>query len=213
MDHAAQMVGTEAPPKKAAPPETQAEAEEPDAASCDYCGGPAAAAVYCRADAARLCLPCDRHVHAANGVCSRHARAPLCSDCRAAGAVFRRASAEGLFLCSDCDFGRQRRDGGAGEPALHDRCAVQPYNGCPPASDLAALLGVPLFDKPDGADGWWNFLEEPQVLSLEDLIVPTTPWHGFQPLLNPSSPKVDSSSDEMIYSSHCPLSDSIVTLI
>jgi hypothetical protein len=25
---------------------------------------------------------------------------------------------------------------------------------------------------------------------LEDLIVPTTPWHGFQPLLNPSSPKV-----------------------
>jgi hypothetical protein len=46
MDHAAQMVGTEAPPKKAAPPETQAEAEEPDAASCDYCGGPASAAVY-----------------------------------------------------------------------------------------------------------------------------------------------------------------------
>ena len=58
------------------------------AATCDYCGT-AAAAVYCRADSARLCLPCDRLVHGANGVCSRHARAPLCADCRAAGAVFR----------------------------------------------------------------------------------------------------------------------------
>jgi hypothetical protein len=197
LDQRHQLVGTEPDPpgeeeapKKSAPRE--AEAEEAGAetdASCDHCGGPAAAAVYCRADAARLCLPCDRHVHGANGVCSRHARAPLCADCRAAGAVFRRASAEGRFLCSDCDFGRQR---GAGESPLHDRCAVQPYTGCPPACELAALLGVPLFDKPVGAegDGWWSIWEEPQVLSLEDLIVPTTPCHGFQPLLNPSSPKV-----------------------
>uniref|UniRef100_A0A0A9EF57 CCT domain-containing protein n=1 Tax=Arundo donax TaxID=35708 RepID=A0A0A9EF57_ARUDO len=174
--------------KKAATP---GEADAGTEAGCDYCGG-VAAAVYCRADAARLCLPCDRHVHGANGVCSRHARAPLCADCRAAGAVFRRASLAaggGLFLCSDCDFGRHR-DGGADQPALHDRCAVQPYFGCPPANELAALLGVPLFEKPpaDG-DGWWNIWEEPQVLSLEDIIVPTTPCHGFQPLLTPSSPK------------------------
>ncbi|TVU47049.1 hypothetical protein EJB05_06627, partial [Eragrostis curvula] len=200
------VVGSEPPgqeeeveeePKKS---EAEAEAEAAEAgggggaeASCDYCSG-AAAAVYCRADAARLCLPCDRHVHGANGVCSRHARAPLCADCRAAGAVFRLAAAGGLFLCSDCDFGRQqRRDAGAAgpDPPLHDRCAVQAYTGCPPASELAALLGVPLFDKPAGAesDGWWNIWEEPQVLSLEDLIVPTTPCHGFQPLLTPSSPK------------------------
>jgi hypothetical protein len=134
-------------------------------------------------------------VHGANGVCSRHARAPLCADCRAAGAVFRGASAEGRFLCSDCDFGRQR---GAGEPALHDRCTVQPYTGRPPACELAALLGVPLFDKSVGADGdgWWSIWEEPQVLSLEDLIVPTTPCHGFQPLLNPSSTKVVSTSND-----------------
>jgi len=158
-------------------------------AACDFCAG-LPAVVYCRADSARLCLPCDRHVHGANGVCSRHARAPLCADCRAAGAVLRRASSA-AFLCSNCDFGRHRDGAGGGEPALHDRCAVQPYSGCPPATELAALLGVPLFDKPAAEDGgWWNIWEEPQVLSLEDLIVPTTPCHGFQPLLTPSSPKV-----------------------
>jgi len=176
--------------KKSAPGDAEAgDGAAAEAASCDYCGA-AAAAVYCRADAARLCLPCDRHVHGANGVCSRHARAPLCTDCRAAGAVLRRASSA-AFLCSNCDFGRHRDGAGGGEPALHDRCAVQPYSGCPPATELAALLGVPLFDKPAAEDGgWWNIWEEPQVLSLEDLIVPTTPCHGFQPLLTPSSPKV-----------------------
>ncbi|CAN6312769.1 unnamed protein product [Urochloa humidicola] len=185
--------------KKAAPGEAEPAdgGDGAEAASCDYCGG-AAAAVYCRADAARLCLPCDRHVHGANGVCSRHARAPLCADCRATAAVFRRA-ASAAFLCSNCDFGRHRDGGGGGgEPALHDRCAVQPYSGCPPAIELAAILGVPLFDKPAAEDGgWWNIWEEPQVLSLEDLIVPTTPCHGFQPLLTPSSPKNRSiSADE-----------------
>ncbi|KAK3151619.1 hypothetical protein QOZ80_3AG0248220 [Eleusine coracana subsp. coracana] len=205
MDRPEQLVvGSEPPGEEAGPKKVEAEADPEAAASCDYCGGPAAAAVYCRADAARLCLPCDRHVHGANGVCSRHARAPLCADCRAAGAVFRRASsssAGGVFLCSDCDFGRHRGDQPPAAP-LHDRCAVQPYTGCPPAGELAALLGVPLFHKPVGADGgggdgWWNIWEEPQVLSLEDLIVPTTPCHGFQPLLQPSSPKNRSiSSDE-----------------
>ncbi|CAN6295104.1 unnamed protein product [Urochloa humidicola] len=182
--------------KKAAPGEAEPAdgGDGAEAASCDYCGG-AAAAVYCRADAARLCLPCDRHVHGANGVCSRHARAPLCADCRATAAVFCRA-ASAAFLCSNCDFGRHRDGGGGGggEPALHDRCAVQPYSGCPPATELAAILGVPLFDKPAAEDGgWWNIWEEPQVLSLEDLIVPTTPCHGFQPLLTPSSPKKNRS--------------------
>ncbi|KAL5217149.1 hypothetical protein ABZP36_017833 [Zizania latifolia] len=163
------------------------------AATCDYCDG-AAAVVYCRADAARLCLPCDRHVHGANAVCSRHTRAPLCAACGAAGAVFRRAATD--FLCSNCDFVRHR-DGRHGDQApLHDRCMVQGYTGCPSAHDLAALLGVVEFEKPAaGDDGWWAIWEEPQVLSLEDLIVPTTSCHGFQPLLTPSSPKKQTSPD------------------
>jgi hypothetical protein len=81
---------------------------------CDFCAG-MPAVVYCRADSARLCLPCDRHVHGANTVCTRHARAPLCA-------------APGGFLCGDCDF--------------EDRAAVQGYTGCPSIRDLAAILGV-----------------------------------------------------------------------
>ncbi|CAM0873183.1 unnamed protein product [Alopecurus aequalis] len=160
--------------------------------ACDYCSG-ARAVVYCRADSARLCLPCDRLVHAANAVCSRHARAPLCAACRATGAVFRHAAAG--FLCSNCDFSRNRD--GDRSPLNNDRCTVQAYTGRPTAHELAVLLGVPDFEKPAAAradEGWWDIWDEPQVFSLEDLIVPTTSCHGFQPLVTPSSPK--SSPDE-----------------
>jgi hypothetical protein len=66
--------------------------------------------------------------------------------------------------------------------------------GCPLFWSIdfsTVILRVPLFDKPTAEDGgWWNISEGLQVLSLEDLIVPTTPYPGFQPLLTPSSPKV-----------------------
>jgi hypothetical protein len=174
------------------PPATNKEEELPAGVACDYCSE-ARAAVYCRADSARLCLPCDRLVHAANAVCSRHARAPLCAACLSAGAVFRHgahgSSGGAGFLCSNCDFGRTR-DGG---PLGSDRCTVQPYTGRPTAHDLAAVLGVPDFEKPKAAradEGWWDIWDEPHVFSMEDLIVPTTSVHGFQPLVTPSSPKV-----------------------
>ncbi|CAL5085312.1 unnamed protein product [Urochloa decumbens] len=159
----------------------------PSPACCDFCAG-LPAVVYCRADSARLCLPCDRHVHCANTVSTRHARAPLCAACRAAAAAFRRGA--GGFLCADCDFeeGRQHRDG---DPTpIHDRGAVEGYAGCPSIAELAAVLGVAGCEKADG-DGWWWWpaWEEPQVLRLEDVIVPTTSCHGLQPLLAPSSPK------------------------
>nr|CAB3455259.1 unnamed protein product [Digitaria exilis] len=40
---------------------------ETPAPACDFCTG-SPPVVYCRADSARLCLPCDRHVHGANTV-------------------------------------------------------------------------------------------------------------------------------------------------
>jgi hypothetical protein len=56
--------------------------------SCNYCDE---AALHCRADAARLCVACDCHVHAANVLSRKHVRAsflrapespgPLCADC------------------------------------------------------------------------------------------------------------------------------------
>ncbi|KAL6657411.1 hypothetical protein ACP70R_005191 [Stipagrostis hirtigluma subsp. patula] len=162
-------------------------------APCDFCAG-LPGVVYCRADSARLCLPCDRHVHGANTVSSRHARAPLCAACRAAAAAFRRGG--GGFLCANCDFDRHQR---GGEP-LHDRGAVEGYTGCPSIAELAAILGAAGWEKAAGGDGWWpgSAWEEPQVLRLEDVIVPTTSCHGLQPLLTPPfSPKNRSSGGEL----------------
>ncbi|VAH42558.1 unnamed protein product [Triticum turgidum subsp. durum] len=158
---------------------------------CYFCAG-APAVVYCRADAAGLCLPCDRHVHGANTVSCRHARAPLCAVCRAAAATVRRGAAR--FLCSNCDFEEQQH--GEGElteppPLLHDRGTVEGYTGCPSVGELAAILGVFLGDK--AAEAWWPLWEEPQVLSFDDVVVPTTACHGLQPLLTSSCPKNRSS--------------------
>uniref|UniRef100_A0ACD5Z1C9 Uncharacterized protein n=1 Tax=Avena sativa TaxID=4498 RepID=A0ACD5Z1C9_AVESA len=175
-------------------------APAPTMAPCYFCGD-TPAVVYCRADAAGLCLPCDRHVHGANTVSSRHARAPLCAACRAAGASVRRGAAR--FLCSDCDFDENRRGAGQdGVPPpllLHDRGTVEGYTGCPSVGELAAILGVVVHglggEKAVADEGWWAVWEEPRVLSFEDVIVPTTSCHGLQPLLTSStSPKSRSPS-------------------
>ncbi|CAM0907315.1 unnamed protein product [Alopecurus aequalis] len=164
-------------------------------AACHYCGD-TPAVVYCRADAAGLCLPCDRHVHGANTVSSRHARAPLCAACRAAGASVRRGGAA-RFLCSDCDFDENRRSAAAqgGEPPLlHDRGTVEGYTGCPSVGDLAVILGVVVHgDKAAADEGWWPVWQERRVLTFDDVIVATTSCHGLQPLLTSSSPKSRSS--------------------
>uniref|UniRef100_A0A0A9DY16 CCT domain-containing protein n=1 Tax=Arundo donax TaxID=35708 RepID=A0A0A9DY16_ARUDO len=162
-------------------------------APCDFCTG-LPAVVYCRADSARLCLPCDRHVHGANTVSTRHARAPLCAACHAAPAAFRRGAGCGGFFCANCDFDQRHRDS---EPQpLHDRAAVEGYTGCPSIGELAVILGVGGCEKATG-DGWWPAWEEPQVLRLEDVIVPTTSCHGLQPLVTPSSPKNRSSAGKL----------------
>ncbi|RCV14405.1 hypothetical protein SETIT_2G423300v2 [Setaria italica] len=178
--------------------------EETPLPACDFCAG-LPAVVYCRADSARLCLPCDRYVHGANTVSTRHARAPLCAACRSAAAAFRRSAAGcgGGCLCADCDFEEgHRRDGDP--PPLHDRRAVEVYAGCPSIAELAAVLGVGGRKKAttvagDGNGvGWWPDWEELQVLRLEDVIVPTTSCHGLQPLLAPSSaPKHRSSGGKL----------------
>ncbi|CAM0911826.1 unnamed protein product [Alopecurus aequalis] len=107
---------------------------------CDYCGE-AAAALHCRADAARLCVACDRHVHAANALSRKHVRAPLCAGCAARPAAARVADGGGepAFLCADCDGGCE----GAA------RVPVEGFSGCPAAAELAASWGLDLL--PDGA--------------------------------------------------------------
>lgn len=160
---------------------TVAEKEAGSGGACEFCGE-APALVHCRADSARLCLACDRHVHAANTVSSRHSRALLCDTCRTARATILCASHNSM-LCPNCDF-----DAHQDAAQQHDRRPVEPFSGCPTAVELVDVLGVGGDEKEIvgggdegfGEDGWvW---EAQPILSLEDYIVPTTSCHGFQAL-------------------------------
>ncbi|KAM0954308.1 putative transcription factor C2C2-CO-like family [Dioscorea sansibarensis] len=157
------------------------EAESGGGGACEFCGE-APALVHCRADSARLCLACDRHVHTANTVSSRHSRALLCDACRAARATILCASHNSM-LCPNCDF-----DAHQDAVQHHDRRPVEPFSGCPTAVELVDVLGVGGDEKEIvgggdegfGEEGWvW---EAQPILSLEDYIVPTTSCHGFQAL-------------------------------
>ncbi|KAG1371007.1 zinc finger protein CONSTANS-LIKE 13 [Cocos nucifera] len=171
------------------------EGEEEKEERCDFCGE-AKPLVYCQADDARLCLRCDRQVHAANSVCSRHPRSLLCDTCRAAAASIFCPSHRRLF-CSNCDFDAHR----GGGVAHQDRRPVESFSGCPTVAELVALLGVGGDVKSvvegtgdDGGGGWlgdegWMW-ETPPVFSLDDLIVPTTSCHGFQAIGIPPLPKI-----------------------
>ncbi|XP_066330999.1 zinc finger protein CONSTANS-LIKE 14-like [Miscanthus floridulus] len=111
---------------------------------CDYCGE-AAAALHCRADAARLCVACDRHVHAANALSRKHVRAPLCAGCAARPAAARVSPVPGAvpaFLCADCDTA-----------AAAARVPVEGFSGCPSAAELAASWGLDLRRAAVGDDG------------------------------------------------------------
>ncbi|WVZ91972.1 hypothetical protein U9M48_038074 [Paspalum notatum var. saurae] len=142
---------------------------------CDYCGE-AAAALHCRADAARLCVACDRHVHAANALSRKHVRAPLCAACAARPAAAR-AGAE--FLCADCC------DAGCADGAGAARAPVEGFSGCPSAADLAASWGLDLRGGADGhadadaeADAFFSVLNYSMLEAdpdLRDLYVPCDP--------------------------------------
>ena len=69
---------------------------------CELCGG--GAYVFCEADEASLCSSCDRKVHAANFLVSRHVRTLLCSFCYCDTSI-RAVGAEPDFtkaVCKDC---------------------------------------------------------------------------------------------------------------
>lgn len=100
---------------------------------CDYCGQ-AGAVLYCRADSARLCLSCDRQVHAANALSLKHPRSDLCHNCRAAPASTRCAT-DDLALCPDCDSDTHASSSLA---SSHRRLPLPPFSGCPSPLLLAA---------------------------------------------------------------------------
>ncbi|KAI5080538.1 hypothetical protein GOP47_0003721 [Adiantum capillus-veneris] len=108
-------------------------------ATCDYCGD-APSTVYCAADAARLCLSCDRHVHGANAVSRRHSRTLLCDGCNLRPA-FVRCLTENLSLCQSCDTDKH---GSSPIASHHNRLTVEYFSGCPSAAELSQIWGCEL---------------------------------------------------------------------
>ncbi|CAH8324933.1 unnamed protein product [Eruca vesicaria subsp. sativa] len=89
---------------------------------CDSCKS-ATAALYCRPDAAFLCLSCDSKIHAANKLASRHARVWMCEVCEQAPAHVT-CKADAAALCVTCD-----RDIHSANPLArrHERVPVTPF--------------------------------------------------------------------------------------
>ncbi|KAF2318335.1 hypothetical protein GH714_005463 [Hevea brasiliensis] len=89
---------------------------------CDYCKT-AAAAAFCRADSAFLCLNCDTKIHAANKLMSRHERVWMCEVCEQAPAAIS-CKADAAALCIICDA-----DIHSANPLArrHERVPVEPF--------------------------------------------------------------------------------------
>ncbi|CAI0552134.1 unnamed protein product [Linum tenue] len=101
---------------------------------CDFCGEQRSM-VYCRSDAACLCLSCDRNVHAANALSKRHSRTLLCERCSSQPALVRCAE-EKVSLCQNCDW---TGHGTSTSASAHKRQTINCYSGCPSASELSSI--------------------------------------------------------------------------
>ncbi|XP_004303586.1 PREDICTED: zinc finger protein CONSTANS-LIKE 9 [Fragaria vesca subsp. vesca] len=101
---------------------------------CDFCGDQRSM-VYCRSDAACLCLSCDRNVHSANALSRRHSRTLLCERCNSQPALVR-CTEERVSLCQNCDW---MGHGASTSAASHKRQTLNCYSGCPSASELSSI--------------------------------------------------------------------------
>lgn len=108
---------------------------------CDFCGQ-IRSTVYCKADAASLCLTCDGQVHGANALSKRHLRTLLCDGCSVEPSAFS-CNNHKLCFCHNCD--RQRHS----NASQHKRKSINHYTGCPSAAELAELWNCEL----DGEGG------------------------------------------------------------
>ncbi|XP_052144307.1 zinc finger protein CONSTANS-LIKE 9-like isoform X2 [Oryza glaberrima] len=103
-------------------------------ALCDFCGEQRSM-VYCRSDAASLCLSCDRNVHSANALSRRHTRTLLCDRCVGQPAAVR-CLEENTSLCQNCDWNGH---GAASSAAGHKRQTINCYSGCPSSAELSRI--------------------------------------------------------------------------
>lgn len=91
--------------------------------------------VYCRSDAAFLCLSCDRNVHSANALSRRHSRTLVCERCNFHPAVVR-CTEEMISLCQNCNWSSHTTPESRTE---HKRQTINCYSGCPSAAELSRI--------------------------------------------------------------------------
>uniref|UniRef100_A0A0D9WPH9 CCT domain-containing protein n=1 Tax=Leersia perrieri TaxID=77586 RepID=A0A0D9WPH9_9ORYZ len=103
-------------------------------ALCNFCGEQRSM-IYCRSDAASLCLSCDRNVHSANALSRRHTRTLLCDKCVSQPAMVR-CLVENASLCQNCDWNGHSAGSSA---AGHKRQTINCYSGCPSSSELSKI--------------------------------------------------------------------------
>ncbi|PPD94660.1 hypothetical protein GOBAR_DD08309 [Gossypium barbadense] len=111
---------------------------------CDFCGDQPSL-VYCRSDAACLCLSCDRNVHSANALSKRHSRTLLCERCNSQPA-FVRCAEEKVALCQNCDW--MGHDASTSN-STHKRQTINSYSGCPSSGELSSIWSF--FSQSDSA--------------------------------------------------------------
>ncbi|KAJ8763786.1 hypothetical protein K2173_003568 [Erythroxylum novogranatense] len=107
------------------------------------------AALFCRSDAAFLCVNCDSKVHAANQLASRHARVWLCEVCEQAPAHVT-CKADAAVLCVTCD-----RDIHSANPLArrHERVPVTPFFDAVSSIPAAKNTAVNFLDDRFSMDG------------------------------------------------------------
>ncbi|XVE77677.1 hypothetical protein DITRI_Ditri13aG0081300 [Diplodiscus trichospermus] len=166
---------------------------------CDYCNQ-SKAVLYCRADSAKLCFSCDREVHSATQLFTRHCRSQLCDACEKSSASIFCETEQSVF-CSNCDWENHKFS----LSSSRNRRPIEGFTGCPSVSELVNFLGIEDLgnkaqflsqEKSGSGDGCEDdtFLdllswETPMISGFDHLIVSSDLGHGFKPTDVPSLPK------------------------
>ncbi|KAK9276355.1 hypothetical protein L1049_005887 [Liquidambar formosana] len=134
---------------------------------CEFCTA-LRPVIYCKADAAHLCLSCDARVHSANALSSRHLRTLLCESCRFRPA-YARCLEHRMFLCHGCDQSLHEVS------SQHQKRVISRYMGCPSPKDFATLWGFDLNELENSA-----FQEQLVSTSCGSVDLDTIPRQSWQ---------------------------------
>ncbi|GMI73318.1 B-box domain protein 7, CONSTANS-like 9 [Hibiscus trionum] len=148
---------------------------------CDFCGDQLSM-VYCRSDAACLCLSCDRNVHSANALSRLHSRTLLCERCNSQPA-FVRCVEERVYLCQNCDW---IGHGTSTSKSIHKRQTINWYSGCPSSSELSSICSFFPQSPPVGES---SCQQELGLMSITEIIEKTS-WGTIENTISHNSTSV-----------------------